>query len=114
LSLWSIDIFGSNIVGPTCSREGRAGEVGRRDAQAIPGAAATDGRGPPEADDGITVGPQSAVCLRASVLETPWYAEAPQVQLPPLPQVFFPPLARPAAISLVSYFEPCYFFLVVT
>jgi hypothetical protein len=106
LALWSIDIFGSNIVGPTCSREGRAGEAGRRDAQAIPGAAAADG--------GITVSPQSAVCLRASVLETPWYAVAPQVQLPPLPQVFFPPLARPAAISLVSYFEPCYFFLVVT
>jgi hypothetical protein len=38
----------------------------------------------------------------------------PQVQLPPLPQAFFPPLARPAAISPVSYFEPCYFFLVVT
>jgi hypothetical protein len=38
----------------------------------------------------------------------------PQVQLPPLPQAFFPPLARLAAISPVSYFEPCYFFLVVT
>jgi hypothetical protein len=38
----------------------------------------------------------------------------PQVQLPPLPQAFIPPLTRPAAISPVSYFEPCYFFLVVT
>jgi hypothetical protein len=34
----------------------------------------------------------------------------PQVQLPPLPQAFFPPLAQLAAISPVSYFEPCYFF----
>jgi hypothetical protein len=57
---------------PTCSREGRAGEAGRRDAQAIPGAAATNARGPPEADGSITVCPQSAVCLRASVLGKPW------------------------------------------
>jgi hypothetical protein len=70
--LFCILIFGSNIVGPTCSREGRAGEAGRRDAKAIQWAAAADGRGPPEADGGVTVGPQSAVCLRASLLGKPW------------------------------------------
>jgi hypothetical protein len=49
----------------------------------------------------------------ASVLqyfENLGHAVAPQVQLPPLPQELFPPLARPAATSLVSYFEPCYCF----
>jgi hypothetical protein len=48
------------------------GEAGRRDAKAIPGAAVTDARGPPEADGGITIGPQSAVCLRALVHGKPW------------------------------------------
>jgi hypothetical protein len=81
LSLSSIDIyiwllciliFGSNIVGPTCSREGRVGEAGRRDAQAILGAATTNGWGPPEAVGGVTVGPQSLVFLCASVLGKAW------------------------------------------
>jgi hypothetical protein len=72
ICLLCILIFGSNIVGPACSREGRAGETGRRDAQAILGADATDARGPPEADGSVTRGPQSAVCLRASVLAKPW------------------------------------------
>jgi hypothetical protein len=48
------------------------GEAGRRDAQAMPGAAATNARGPPEADGCVTVGPQSAVCLRSSILGKPW------------------------------------------
>ena len=43
------------------------------------------------------------------------HAVAPQAQLPPPPQVFFPPLPRPATISPVSYFLTLLFlFLVVT
>jgi hypothetical protein len=48
-----------------------------------------------------------------SVLGKPWSCGGATGATPSTTTTFFPPLARPATIFPVSYFEPC-FFLVVT
>jgi hypothetical protein len=61
-------MFGSNNVGPACSREGRAGEAGKRVAEVD----STYVGGPPKADGRDARGQQSAVGRRASVHTEPW------------------------------------------
>jgi hypothetical protein len=65
-------MFGSNIVGPTFTKEGRVGEAGTRGREARPRADSTGARGPPEADGNDARGQQSAVCRSASVHAKPW------------------------------------------
>jgi hypothetical protein len=61
-------MFGSNIVGPTCSREGRAGEAGRRVAEAD----AVFARGLPEAVRCDASDKQSSDGRHAPVHAEPW------------------------------------------
>jgi hypothetical protein len=98
--LLCILMFGSNIVGPACSKEGRAEEAGRRVVEVD----ATYAGGPTKANGMDTRGQQPLVGLCASVHAEPWSHGGATSATPSTTAGLFPPLPRPANLCPVSYF----------